>query len=207
MNQVRKSTAWFVYVVLMYNLSVHADVNHGTDTTKIGGIWMTKTIDLISPDDIRRVREKLIVEQHGRCAVTDVPTALRDFHLDHCHDSEQLVRGAANKHANMLLGKLENLEARYLKHWYPHSLAVFLRACAEYLEKPKDLRYRHPGWMQKLMTKFSKLKEPQKDKVLAEIGYTSRPNSISRKAEFMKAMKSKRFGFDHLSSIINKTIG
>lgn len=166
-----------------------------------------ETTDLYTPDDVRKVRELLIAEQNQLCGITGVPTAIRDFHLDHCHDSQQLVRSAANKHANMLLGKLENLELRYLKHWYPYSLSVFLRSVADYLDKPKDMRYRHPGFIAKLMTMFSKLKEPDKDKLLADLGYNAQPNAVKRKALFKKIVMQRQHGFLVLSQMIENMKG
>lgn len=72
------------------------------------------TVDLYTAADIAKVRALLLAEQKNTCAITKLPLKSVDAHTDHAHDSEQLVRGAVNKNANMLLGKLENLQASIL---------------------------------------------------------------------------------------------
>ena len=109
------------------------------------------TQDLYTPEDIRKVRQILLKEQQNKCLLTGLPITLSDSHTDHAHDSEQLVRGALHRHANMTLGKLENLWTRYLAFWYPHDLPTFLRQAADYLERKKDTRFRHSGWQKKLL--------------------------------------------------------
>lgn len=161
------------------------------------------TEDLFTPADVKRVREQLVKEQNRLCAITGVPTAVTDFHLDHAHDDEQLVRGAAHRQANMALGKLENLAVRYL-YWYPHGLPAFLRACADYLEKPHDRRWRHVGWLKKAHTMFNKLTEPQKKAVLRELGQFEGSNAKERKMLFQKALLTKKFSFDTIRETIKK---
>lgn len=164
------------------------------------------TRDLYTPADIKEVRLQLIEEQDKLCAITGIPTALSDYHLDHCHDDEQLVRGAAHKSANMALGKLENLSVRYL-YWYPHGLPAFLRACADYLEKPPDKRFRHNGWLKKSMIWFNKLTEPQKKLVLTELGQPIGSNAKERKVLFQRALLTKQHGYDTIRSTINQAKG
>jgi hypothetical protein len=160
------------------------------------------TIDLYNTADVKKVREFLIEEQEGLCAITGIPTASNNFALDHRHDEEQLVRGAAHKQANAALGKLENLAVRYL-YWYPDGLPEFLRKCALYIEKAPDTRWRHPMWIKKINTAFNKLKESQKDEVLKILGQPVCKNSIERKKYFQKAVLTRNFTYDMLRDIIN----
>lgn len=166
---------------------------------------MTK--DLYTPKDVAAIREHLIQEQEMLCSITGYPTAIKDYHVDHRHDDEQLVRGAANKHANMLLGKIENLELRFLRHWYPHGLPEFLRACAAYLEKKPDKRWRHPDWIKRIKTEFNKLNEQNKDQVLVCLNQPKGKNSTERKKHFNLAILTKLYGRDKIMFIINKVKG
>lgn len=164
------------------------------------------TQDLYNAADVKKVREQLVKEQGGKCAVTGIPTAPSDFHLDHRHDDEQLVRGALHKQSNMCLGKIENLAVRYL-YWYPHGLPEFLRACADYLEKPPDKRFRHNGWLKRSQVWFNKLTEPQKKLVLQELGQPPGANAKERKALFQKVLLQRQHGYDTIRSTINKVKG
>ena len=161
------------------------------------------TIDLFNTADVKKVREELIKEQNGLCAITGTPTASNNFALDHKHDDEQLVRGAAHKQANAALGKLENLAVRYL-YWYPEGLPQFLIACAEYINKDPDRRWRHPGWLKKANTSFNKLKEGQKDAVLLELGQSECKNGVERKKAFQRALLTRSFSYDTIRETINK---
>lgn len=161
------------------------------------------TIDLYNTADVKKVREELIKEQKGLCAITGVPTASNNFALDHRHDEEQLVRGAAHKQANAALGKLENLAVRYL-YWYPEGLPQFLRVCADYIEKEPDRRWRHPMWLRKANTSFNKLKESQKDIVLLALEQPGCKNGIERKKLFQRALLTRKFSYDSIRNIINK---
>lgn len=160
--------------------------------------------DLYTAADVKRVREQLIKEQDCLCGLTGVPALLSDYHLDHAHDSEQLVRAALHKQANMCLGKIENLATRYL-YWYPHGLPSFLRCCADYLERPHDKRWRHPGWIKKAMVMFNKLSEPQKKKVLLDLRVTTvASNAAERKKLFQQVLLSKQYGYNAIRDIILK---
>lgn len=160
------------------------------------------TIDLYNTADVKKVREQLIEEQEGLCAITGISTASNNFALDHKHDHEQLVRGAAHKQANAALGKLENLAVRYL-YWYPDGLPEFLRKCAEYIERQPDRRWRHPGWIKKVNTLFNKLKEAQKDAVLLAMNQPVGKNGVERKKLFQKAILTREFSYDTICFFIN----
>ena len=160
------------------------------------------TEDLFTPKDVAKIRALLIKEQKGLCALTGLPTRDSDWHTDHAHDSEQLVRGALNKNCNMLLGKIENLQLRYLNHWYPHGLPAFLRACADYLEKPKDKRWRHLGWIRKTITEFNKLKVSEQKQVLVALGQPAGTNLVERRKLLNKAILTRKFSRDTIMKLI-----
>jgi hypothetical protein len=163
------------------------------------------TTDLYTATDVKKVKEQLYKEQLNRCALTGVVVDIKDCHTDHAHDEEQLVRGALHKQANMGLGKLEGLWTRYLAYWYPGTLSDFLRQAADYIDKPKDTRWRHPGWVKKVSTAFNKLKESDKDRVLIALDQPKGSNAKQRKELFRKAVLSRKFGYEYLSLIIKQT--
>lgn len=165
------------------------------------------TIDLYSAEDVKRVKHLLYKEQQGKCALSGVAVDIKDVHTDHRHDSEQLVRGALHKQANMALGKLEGLWTRYLSYWYPSTLPEFLKASAGYLERSEatpDTRFRHTGWIKVCKTKFNKLSAKQMDKVLVELGSTHGKNLAERKAKFAKIVLDRSLGYDAIRAVINK---
>ena len=169
---------------------------------------MSKTTDLYTPKDVQKVRQQLIKEQDSLCKLTKVPTAAKDYHTDHAHDENQLVRGALHKSCNMALGKLENIYTRYLSYWFPHNLATFLRQAADYIEESErnpDTRFRHPGWIKKLNTKFSQLSEGQKKQVLVQLGQPEGKNSKERRELFRKVSLDRQYGFEKLNTVINYT--
>lgn len=164
------------------------------------------TQDLYTATDVKKVKTLLYEEQQGKCLLSGVPVALSDCHTDHAHDDEQLVRGALYKQSNMGLGKLEGLWTRYLAYWYPGTLSEFLRQAADYLERHKDTRFRHPGWIKKISTSFNKLKESSKDNVLVQLGQPKGSNAKQRKELFRKAVLSRKFGYEVLKSILEKEL-
>lgn len=164
------------------------------------------TKDLYTSKDVEKVRYQLIEEQDFKCKLTQVATAIKDYHTDHAHDDTQLVRGALHKSCNMALGKLENIYTRYLSYWFPHDLSTFLRQAADYIEeseKNPDTRWRHPGWVKKINTAFNQLTEGQKKQILVQLGQPEGKNSKDRKELFRKASLDRQHGFEKLSKIIN----
>ena len=160
--------------------------------------------DLYTAADVKKVKALLYDEQGGKCALSGVAVKLSDCHTDHAHDEEQLVRGTLYKQSNMGLGKLEGLWTRYLAYWYPGTLSDFLRQAAEYLERPKDTRFRHNGWIKKIGTEFNKLKEPSKDAVLQALGQPKGSNAKQRKELFRKSVLSRQFGYEFLKDLIKE---
>jgi hypothetical protein len=165
---------------------------------------MTK--DLYTTKDVALVREQLLLEQDGYDKLTLTPVLPKQACLDHNHDT-LLVRGVLNRQSNAALGKLEGVYTRYLKHWYHGSLSNFLRQAAEYLERPDDLRYRHPHFLKKLKAAFNKLPEGDKSKALKDLGYDDGKNGKDRKAIFAKLILDRNLGYAIISSSINQQKG
>lgn len=161
------------------------------------------TQDLYTQADIKRIRQLLYEEQQGLCALTKLPVEFKDVHLDHAHDSEQLVRGVLHKAANMSLGKIENIAVRYL-YWYPYTLPEFLRQVADYLEKEKDTRYRHVDWQKRVRVMYNKLNAKQQNKVLTVLGSIEGGNIKSRKELFAKVVLDRNLGYNVIVETIEK---
>lgn len=162
------------------------------------------TEELYTAADVKRVKELLYKEQQGLCALSKQEFGIKDFHTDHSHDDTQLVRAVLYKQSNMALGKIEGLWTRYLKYWYNGSLSDFLRQSADYLERPVDTRFRHPGWLGRVSTDFNKLKESSKDRVLLALGQPKGSNAKQRKELFRKAILTRQFGYEMLKDLIVK---
>ena len=161
------------------------------------------TVDLYTQADIKRIRQLLYKEQNGLCALTKLPVEFSDVHLDHNHDSEQLVRGVLHKAANMSLGKIENIATRYL-YWYPYTLPEFLRQVADYLEHEQDTRFRHVNWMKLVKTRFNKLNAQQQNNVLIALGSTKGTNPKLRKELFAKVVLDRNLGYNVIVETIEK---
>jgi len=162
------------------------------------------TQDLFTAADVAKVRALLLKEQQGLCALSKLKVNLSDTHCDHAHDDLQLVRGALHRHANLTLGKVEGLWNRYLAHWYPHDLQTFLRQAADYLDKPVDTRWRHPGWIKKLKVLFNKLTAGQQNAVLEALGYSKGINPKQRKEIFAEAVLNRDLGYNAISTVLKK---
>lgn len=163
-----------------------------------------KTEDLFTAADVKRVRAMLIAEQASKCKLTGIAFDAKQFHLDHKHDEEQLVRAALYKQSNMMLGKLENMYIRYLSFWYPDDLPTFLRQAATYLELEQDRRWRHPDWIKKVQTKFNALPEARKKQVLVELGAIEGANAKERKILFKQQVLQRQHSFEQIMQAINK---
>jgi len=166
------------------------------------------TKDLYNPKDVKETREILATEQDNLDSITGIPLSQGRAVLDHAHDDEQLVRGVLLHEVNSFVGKLENAHKRHINYWLKdRTLAQLLRQVANYLEKPKDLRYRHNGWIKKINTWFNALSESQKKFVLRELGQPEGSNVKERKALFQKSLLTKQFSFDTIRTIINTAKG
>lgn len=160
------------------------------------------TIDLYTPKEVQNIRELLIKEQQGKCALSNQTFQPKDFHLDHRHDEDQYVRAALYKQANTCLGRIENLWTRYLSYWYNGTLSSFLRDCSEYLKREEDTRYRHPGWIAKIKTEMNKLNTKQQDLLLESFGYPPGKNQKERKQQFGKLVMDRNLGYNTICDMI-----
>jgi len=167
---------------------------------------MTK-IDLYNTSDVKQVRELLTKEQNNKCLVTGIEIPEKQHVLDHAHDDTQLVRGVLHRQVNAFLGKAENAFDRLIAWWYPNDLPTLMRECANYLERKPDERFRHPGWIKKINTKFNKLKESDKDKALEMIGVGKGKNAVERKKLFQEAILTRDYGYDTLCVILQMVKG
>lgn len=161
-----------------------------------------QTETLYTTADVARTRQKLLKEQGGMDALTGLEIPPKQAVCDHNHRT-QYVRGILHRQSNAVLGRIENMWTRYLAYWYEGTLSDFLRKAADYLEKPDDTRYVHPGWIKRVTTDFRKLKAKEQLDVLAELGYNAvKPND--RVVTFQKAIKSKKFSFEQIRGFINE---
>lgn len=158
--------------------------------------------DLYTTNDIKRIREVLLKEQDGFCAVTGLKIPDKQAVTDHAHDDEQLVRGILHRQINAWIGKAENAHTRLIKWWYPHDLPTLMRLCADYLERGHT-HYRHSNWIKKIQTMFNTLPEASKKAILSTLGQEQGGNSTQRKALFRKAIMSRKYTFDYLKDLIN----
>ena len=162
------------------------------------------TIDLYNPKEKSAVRERLLKEQGNVCAITKLPLTLSDSVLEHAHDKEMFVRGVVSRQANSCLGVIENAWKRYLQWWYSGTISEFLRQVADYLELPKDKRYRHDQWVEKIQTRFNNLPEGLKRGVLQNLGEGEGGNSIERKKMFKSVIMRRKHTFEELVKLIDK---
>ena len=157
------------------------------------------TQDLYTAADVKRVKEILYQEQEGKCAMTGIAFPIKDFHTDHAHDDEQLVRAALYKQSNMALGKLEGLWTRYLAYWYPNTLPEFLRQAAAYLERSSttpETRWRHPHWQKKLSVLFNRLPAAKQNLVLQSLCGKQGSNPTTRKKLWSGVVKDRNLGYN-----------
>lgn len=166
------------------------------------------TQDLYTPDGVRKVRDLLLEEQKGKCAILDIDIkgSNRTPVLDHRHDENQYVRAVLERESNALLGVLENAHRRFLSYWCDLPLPEVLRSIANYLERPEDVRWRHPDWLKKVSSKFNKLNATQQTFVLQSLGYASGKNITERKATFRKASLDRSLGFVKISEVLKQAL-
>lgn len=158
---------------------------------------------LHTPAEVREVRRALLEQQERKDLLTGLPLKWEDSVTDHNHKTHY-VRGVIHRQSNAVLGKIENLWTRYLKYWYNGTLSEFLRKAADYLERPDDTRYVHPGWLKAMATKFRSLTEKEKAHVLNSMGKKDERNSALRLASFKKALASRAFTLTQVEHIIQK---
>lgn len=152
---------------------------------------------LYTPTDVQKARQSVLLEQGGVDVLTGLEIPQKQAVLDHNHKT-QFVRGVLHRQSNACLGKIENLWTRYLSYWYPHDLQTFLRQSADYLDRPDDTRYLHPGWIKRCQVEFNKLNVQGKKQVLHHLGVQAGSNDTERKKLFKKAIMQKEHSFDFI---------
>ena len=158
---------------------------------------------LYTTKDVARVRDKLKKEQNGIDPITRLEIPDKQAVLDHCHDS-QFVRAVLHRQTNAVLGKIENLEMRFLSWWYDGSLSDFLRGCADYLDKEHEQKYLHPAFIKKLQVQFNKLNEKQKQNILLHFNEEKGCNGTQRKLIFKKFILKRTHSMDEILEVIMK---
>lgn len=115
---------------------------------------MTKKFIQLSPKDLSKLKSELHKNQNDTCPLLGVKFKLEDMVVDHKHkkksdpcgpNGDGLVRGAINRFANALEGKITNNWKRMGldKHI---DLPTYLRNLADYLENPPcEQVYIHPS--------------------------------------------------------------
>lgn len=171
----------------------------------------TQTIDLYTQKDINNVREILLAEQDNKCACLGINILpKRTPVLDHKHDDDQLVRSVLEREVNAMLGVVENAHKRFLGYWLPMELPEVLRRMADYVEASgdtsKETRWRHPGWLAKLYTKFCKLSASDQNLVLESLHYQTGSNSETRKKIFHAALRDKNLGYTRISKAMKNAL-
>ena len=160
-------------------------------------------VHLYTTNDVKGVREKLYKEQGGIDLITGLEIPDKQAVLDHCHDS-QFVRAVLHRQTNAVLGKIENLEMRFLSWWYDGTLSDFLRGCADYLDKEHEQKYLHPAFIKKLQVQFNKLNEKQKQNVLLHFNEEKGCNGTQRKLIFKKFILKRTHSMDEILEVIMK---
>lgn len=156
---------------------------------------------LYTTKEVAEVRAELLEEQGGLCKLTGLKISPANAVTDHNHKT-QYVRAVLHRQANAVLGKIENLWARYLSFWYNGSLSDFLRQCADYIELPDNHKYVHPGWISRVTIDFKSLPEKQKAKVLHSLGQADGSNAAQRLSKFNSVIKSRKFTYQQISKLI-----
>lgn len=65
----------------------------------------------LKPKDIKPLREQILLEQHGRCAICHEAVMPDEAVLDHCHKTGY-IRAVLHRGCNAYIGHMENNLAR-----------------------------------------------------------------------------------------------
>lgn len=65
----------------------------------------------IKPKDIKPLREQILQEQRGLCAICHEPLVAEEAVLDHCHKTGY-IRAVLHRGCNAYIGHMENNQAR-----------------------------------------------------------------------------------------------
>jgi hypothetical protein len=159
--------------------------------------------DLFTPADVKEVREQMLEAQGFIDPILGMKLESKDAVLDHDH-STQKCRAAIHRQTNAFEGLVFNAYKRCLSWLTPESLPDVLRSLAIYLEQDYSNNDNHPGWIKRVKVDFNKLKEYQKDAVLAELDLAPANNSKARKTSFSKMFLTKKHSYATVRSSIEK---
>ena len=160
---------------------------------------------LYNTKDISRAREEIRIRQNNIDPITKLSIPDKQAVLDHDHQT-QYVRAVLHRQTNAVLGKIENLEKRYLSWWYEGSLSDFLRGCADYLDAEHPKEFVHPSFMKMLQVKFNKLNEADKQEFLKSVGEDSGCNSTQRKKLFKKFLMKRNSTMQEVSAKLDELL-
>jgi hypothetical protein len=90
----------------------------------------------IKPKDIKPLREQLLIEQGGLCALCQEPIQEGQAVLDHCHKTGQL-RSVLHRGCNAYIGALENNQKR--NQITPKRLVKILAGFTAYAQQLKPI--------------------------------------------------------------------
>lgn len=95
----------------------------------------------INPKDVKPIREQMLKEQNGVCAICSEPIAEGEAVLDHCHKTGHL-RGVLHRGCNAFIGHMENNQPR--NRITPTRLQQILNNFLFYVSNHKELL--HPTY-------------------------------------------------------------
>lgn len=122
--------------------------------------------ETITTKELKELRSTLHQAQDGICPIMAISIPLENMVIDHQHRRNKeeaignngagLIRGAIQRHANALEGKITNNWRRYGMDKFDISLSDFLRNLADYLDRD-NFNIIHPSEMPKpkIVTKSS----------------------------------------------------
>jgi len=158
---------------------------------------------LYNTKDVTRIREILKHQQNSIDPITGLEIPHNQAVLDHDHTT-QFVRAVLHRQTNAVLGKIENLEKRYLSWWYNGTLADFLRGCADYLDTEHKQEYVHPSFMKCLQVRFNRLSEPKKQQFLLRVGEEKGCNANQRKLYFKKFLLKRTHTMKEVEDLLKE---
>lgn len=120
---------------------------------------LSNALQIVKPTELTALRTKLHSEQNNICPLLGIELPLEDIVIDHQHRKNQqqpigeegagLIRGAIQRQANALEGKITNNWRRYNMDRFEVPLPVFLRNLADYLER-ENTNLIHPSELPKI---------------------------------------------------------
>jgi hypothetical protein len=166
----------------------------------------TMTIDLYTPADVSKERQRLYLQQKGVDPILQEKLLLSDSVCDHDHITQH-CRAALHRQSNAFEGLVFNAYRRCLQWVTDKPLPDLLRNLADYLEQDYTGNAIHTGWMKRVSTDFNTLKSSQQDELLVALGQQKGKNLVERKKLFLKAIKTKQFSYAAIRSRINNLKG